>query len=258
MEKLNLDAIIEDFWREYRAGVYFPPQWFDRLTLDDGYRIQFGLKTKRLAQGARQIGWKVGLTSEAMQQQFRVREPLFGYLLEEGRYPSGASFEFDRLIQPAVETEICVELETDLVGPRVDESAAREAIASVRPAIELAETRGPFTEQLALAISENIQQKAIVLGDAISPLPPDLDLASVQVAVSINGQGVASATGAAVLGDPLRSVAWLANKLAELGLSLKAGELVMTGSLTHQFLVSRGDHVISTLQPLGVVEVSFV
>lgn len=258
MPTLDLQAVIEDFWRCRQMGVYFPPQWFGKLTLADGYRVQLGLMSRRIEGGARQIGWKVGLTSEAMQEQFSVHEPVFGYLLDDAPHPSGARFEFRQLIQPGVENEICVAMAADLAGPGVDERGARRAIASVRPAIELAETRGPFTEHLPVAIAENIQQKAVVLGHETDPLPPDLDLSAVSVAVSINGEPVASATGGEVLGDPIRSVAWLANKLVQYGLRLEAGQIVMTGSLTRQFAVRPGDRVVAAFEPLGIVEATFV
>jgi len=254
----DIEAVIEDFWRSRQVGVYFPPEWLGKLTIDDGYRVQIGLLARLVGQGSRHVGWKVGLTSEAMQQQFRVHEPVFGYLLGEGEYPSGVSFPFSSLIRPGIESEICVTMATDLVGPGVDEVAVRRAIASVRPSIELAETRGPFTEHLPVAIAENVQQKAVVLGPETRPLPPDLDLARVGVAVSINGESVATATGVAVLGDPLRSVAWMANKLVEYGLRLHAGQIVMTGSLTRQFAVRQGDRVVAAFDPLGVVEATFV
>src|SRR5438067_937721 len=120
MAEQDLERIVDEFWRERQRGVYFPPQWFGRLTLDEGYRVQLGLLARRVAAGARQIGWKVGLTSEAMQQQFRVPEPLYGYLLDDAPHPSPGRFAAAALVQPGVESEICLTLARDLVGPGVD------------------------------------------------------------------------------------------------------------------------------------------
>jgi 2-keto-4-pentenoate hydratase len=257
MDDFDVARVVDEFWRERERGVYFPPQWFGRLTLDQGYRVQLGLLARRIAAGARLIGWKVGLTSEAMQQQFRVPEPLFGYLLDDAPHASPARFALDALIQPGVENEICLTLAADLVGPAVDLAAARRAVGAAAPAIEVAETRGDFTAQLPVAVADNIQQRYIVLGRATTPLPVDLDLATVRATVEINGARVAEATGAAVLGDPLRALVWLANTLPEYGHRLRAGELVMTGSVTRQFAVGHGDQVVTTFDPLGAVAATF-
>lgn len=252
-----LDQVVEEFWRERQRGVYFPPQWFDRLSLEDGYRVQIGLVRRMMAAGRRQVGWKVGLTAEPIQRQFGVHEPVFGHILDDAPLQSPATLPFGQLIQPGVENEICIELGQGLAGPGVDEGQVRAAVAAVRPALEIIETRGPLSLQLALALAENAQQKAIVLGPATRPLPANLDLAQVQAEVFINGESVATGTGAAVLGNPLRSVAWLANKLAEFGLRLEVGQLIMSGSLTRQFPMRQGDHVRAVFAPLGVAEAQF-
>jgi 2-keto-4-pentenoate hydratase len=257
MTSRDIEPIVESFWQSRQRGVFFPPEWFDRLALEEGYQVQLGLLARRVAAGARLIGWKVGLTSLAMQEQFRVPEPLFGYLLDDAPHPSGARFPAAALIQPGVENELCLRLGRDLRGPGVDEAAARAAVAAVYPALEIAETRGDFTGQLAVAIADNIQQRYIVLGPETRPLPDALDLADVQARVVIDGAEVATARGSAVLGQPLRSLVWLANKLVQHGHHLRAGDLIMTGSLTRQFPLAPGSHVVTTIDPLGTVEASF-
>ena len=224
MTERAIEAIVESFWQNRQRGVYFPPEWFDRLSLDEGYQVQMGLLARRLAAGARLVGWKVGLTSHAMQEQFRVPEPLFGYLLDDAPHPPAHASRRRRSSRPGVENELCLRLGTDLAGPGVDEAAARAAVAAVYPALEIAETRGDFTAQLAVAIADNIQERYIVLGPETRPLPADLDLADVQARVILNGAEVATASGAAVLGQPLRSLTWLANKLVQHGQALRAGE----------------------------------
>src|SRR5215203_2608324 len=120
MARREIEPIVESFWQNRERGVSFPPEWFDRLTLDEGYRVQLGVLTRRLARGARLVGWKVGLTSAAMQEQFRVPEPLFGYLLDDAPHPTGTRFDATRLIQPGVENELCLVLAHDLAGPGGD------------------------------------------------------------------------------------------------------------------------------------------
>src|SRR5690349_4400137 len=157
--KVDIDKAIEDFWQARLDGIYFPPAWYDRLSLDEACQVQLGVLRRLVASGAEHIGWKVGLTAEAIQRQFRVHEPVFGFLLADGVHTSPAHLQLDSLIRPGIENEICVTIGDKLRGPGVDEASARNAVRSVRAAMELIETRGPFTEQLAVAIGENVQQK---------------------------------------------------------------------------------------------------
>ena len=258
MPLADFEQTVEAFWRRRQEGVFFPQEWEDTLTINDACRIQLALLDRYIAQGARQVGWKVGLTSKAMQDQFRVHEPLFGYLMGSAPNDSGTTFDYASLIKPAFENEICMTLGADLVGPGVDAQAALASVVSVMPAMELVETRGPFTEQLALAITDNIQQRGIILGPETSPLPSGLDLQAVSVGVSVNGTLVAEGTGDAVLGHPINSLVWLANKLAEYERGLRAGDVVMSGSLTRQFSISRGDTIMAAFDPLGKVGASFI
>src|SRR5215472_5335430 len=117
-------AAIEEFWSARARGEYFPPQWFDRLTLDEAYRIQLGVVARRVAAGERQIGWKVGLTASAIQQQFGFHEPVFGCILESR--PSGHVFGVNDLIKPGFEPELCLRVCEPLSGV-VDIATARRA-----------------------------------------------------------------------------------------------------------------------------------
>ena len=249
-------AAADAFWRRLAEGVHFPQEWDGRLTIDQAYEVQLELMKRKIAGGRTLAGWKVGLTSEVMQRQFGVSEPCFGNILDDGVFHSGAELPFDGLIGPAVEHELCFEMAADLVGPGVTDQAARAAVASVRPAIEVPETRGDFTRQLALAFADNTQQKAIVLG-APHALADAGGLREAAVAVTVNGAAAAEGRGEAVLGDPIRSLTWIANRLAGFGQRISAGQLVMAGSLTRQLRVAKGDRVTADYGALGKVTVAF-
>jgi 2-keto-4-pentenoate hydratase len=242
-----IDSLIEEFWRARQKGIYFPPAQFGQLTIDQAYRVQLGLIERRSTAGERQIGWKVGLTAPAIQRQFGVHEPVFGCVLESR--PSGHVFAPADLIAPGFESELCMRLRADLSG-KVSLDEARAAIDIVYPALEIIETRGPFTQQLALALADNAQQKTVILG---SPAPLPADPAAIEARVFINGQTVAIGTGDAVLGNPLNSIVWLAAKLGDYGRALKAGEIVMTGSFTRQFPIAPGDAIETVFSGLGAV-----
>jgi len=243
----TIDDLIETFWQARQRGIYFPPDWFGRLSIDQAYRIQLGLIDRRCAAGERQIGWKVGLTAPAIQQQFGFHEPVFGCVLDSK--PSGHVFAPADLIAPGFENELCMRLGADLSGA-VSLEEAQRAVAAVHPSLEIIETRGPFTEQIALALADNAQQKTVILG---APVPLPDNRAAIAAQVSMNGQVVATGTGDAVLGDPLHSIVWLAAKLGQYGRQLKAGDIVMTGSFTRQFPIAPGDDIETVFSGMGSV-----
>ncbi|HEY3848809.1 MAG TPA: fumarylacetoacetate hydrolase family protein [Acetobacteraceae bacterium] len=248
----DIQSAIDSFWQAAQRGDYFPPDWYDKLDLDAAYRIQLGLIARRCAEGERQIGWKVGLTAPAIQQQFGFHEPVFGCILHSDE--SGSVFRPDELIKPGFEPELCLRIGRDLTGS-VTAEEARGAIDMVYPALEIIETRGPFTEQIAVALADNAQQKTVVLGAGVA-LPRGLALDRVEASVSINGATAATGRGDAVLGNPVNSVVWLAGKLGEYGRMLKAGEIIMSGSFTRQFPIAPGDRVRVDFAGVGAVETS--
>ncbi len=246
---IDLPRAVEEFWTARGRGEYFPAGYFDRLSLDEAYRIQLALIDRRCAQGERQIGWKVGLTSKAIQEQLGFHEPCFGCILET--QPSRHHFSAAELIKPGFETELCVQLRRPLAG-EVSLQEVQAAVAFVHPSFEITETRGD-PGQIALMLADNAQQRSVILGEPIE-LTPALRLDEVEARVELNGNVVATGIGAAVLDDPLNSVVWLARKLGEYGRSLRAGEVVMTGSLVRQFSLAPGDRAWANFSGIGTVE----
>ena len=241
-------ALIDSFWEARSRGEFFPAAWFDKLTIDQAYRIQLGLIRRRCEAGEQQIGWKVGLTAKAIQEQFGFDEPVFGCVLH--RSDNGQVFGPHDLISPGFENELCMRLGRDLSGT-IGVQEARAAVDAVYPSLEIIETRGPFTAQIALALADNAQQKTVVLGRPVKL--PDI-LESIKAKVYVNGQLAGSGTGDAVLGNPLNSIVWLAGKLGQYGRTLKSGEIIMTGSFTRQFPIVPGDRIRTEFSGIGHVE----
>jgi 2-keto-4-pentenoate hydratase len=253
MDERELAAAVAEFEAARARGEHFPSAWFDRLSLDDSYRIQLALIERR---GARRVGWKVGLTATAIQQQFKVHEPVFGCLLADGQLDTGHVFRHDELIEPGFENELCIVMGSDL-APGATRADVAAAVARVHPAFEIIETRGDLTRQLALALADNAQQKGFVLGPAVERAAlPALD--AVTVSVRINGSEEAAADGSAVLGHPYNSVVWLAAKLAQFGEKVRAGDHIMSGSFTRQFPLNRGDRIEAAFAGIGTVGASVV
>lgn len=249
---INLATAIDDFWAARMRGEFFPLAYFDRLTMDEAYRIQLALIDRRVAAGERHIGWKVGLTATAIQQQFNYHQPLFACILETR--PSGHVFGAAELIDPGFETELCVRLGRGLEG-QVTPEQVRAAVDVIHPSFEIIETRGDPVNQMELVVADNGQQRSVVIGAPV-PLAPHVDLAQVGVRVALNGREVASGFGSAVLGNPLNSVQWLAGKIGEYGRRLRPGDIVMTGSFVRQFPLRPGDTAVAEFAGIGRVEVA--
>jgi 2-keto-4-pentenoate hydratase len=248
---INIATASEDFWTARARGEFFPQAYFDRLTLDDAYRIQLAQIDRRVAAGERQIGWKVGLTAKAIQEQFGFHEPVFGCILET--QPTGHVFNAAELIHPGFETELCMRLGRGLEG-NVSLEQVRAAIDVIYPSFEIIETRGDFVKQMPLALADNAQQRSVVVGAPVR-LAPAMELDQVEARVQLNGHEVATGSGSAVLGHPLNSIKWLAEKLGQYGRRLRAGDVVMTGSFVRQFPLQAGDVAVADFSGIGRVEV---
>jgi 2-keto-4-pentenoate hydratase len=248
---INISTAIEDFWTARARGEFFPQAYYDRLTLDDAYRIQLALIDRRVAAGERQIGWKVGLTAKAIQEQFGFHEPVFACILETR--PTGHVFGATELIHPGFETEVCVRLGQGLEG-NVSLEQIRAAVDVIYPSFEIIETRGDLAKQIALGLADNGQQRSVVVGAPVK-LAPTLELDRVEARIRLNGNELARGLGSAVLGHPLNSIKWLAEKLGQYGRRLRAGDVIMTGSFARQFPLQAGDFAVADFSGIGRVEV---
>ena len=253
---MDLEAAAASIWAYRQRGVYYPAEWKGRLATDDAYRIQLALLTRYLAGGEVQAGWKIGLTARAMQVQAGIHEPVFGFLLESGARPSGTVFRFAELIQPAFENELCLTVGRPLAGPGVTVAMVAEVISAVAPALEIVERRGDAAADVPLGLADNCQQRAFVTGSP-RPLARGTDLAAVTVEVHVNERRVDRASGVEVMGTPLASVAWLANRLADFSRWLEPGMRIMSGSFTRQYGLAPGDRVEARFEPVGPVSAEF-
>ncbi|HYF59057.1 MAG TPA: fumarylacetoacetate hydrolase family protein [Burkholderiaceae bacterium] len=253
---MDIEQAADALWAGIRRGEHMPPAWRGRLTMAQGYAVNLAILRRRVADGDAQAGWKVGLTSAAMRAQWGVPEPCFGVLMRSGHRESGARLAFDALIAPGIENELCLTMGDTLRGPGATADDAARALGAVAPALEVVEVRGDFAADLALAMADNAQQKAFVTG-ADTPFDRAMALEAASVEVRFGDERRDAALGAEVMGGPLHSIAWLANKLAEFGLALEAGSRVMSGSFTRQHRVARGDVVTARFAPFGDVTATF-
>ena len=243
--------------QETRVPVVSLAQRYPEMDLSDAYRIQLRTLDRRVAAGAMVIGAKVGFTSLATQQQFGVSEPVAGLLLNSTVYRERADIPTSLFVSPRIEPEIAFVLGEDLEGPGVTVARALQATAGLMPAIELVDLRIQGRSATALDVTaDSAGGWGLVLGGGLTPVHR-VDPRVVGVALSRNGEVIATGTGAAALGNPAEVLAWLANRLATLGLSLKRGHVVITGSLVRAEPVTPGDTFSATFSCLGSVSARF-
>jgi 2-keto-4-pentenoate hydratase len=255
----DLDSIAAKLLAAYGTAPTLPPltSTYDGLTVDDAYAIQQIQVRQRLQDGAAIIGYKVGLTSAAMQQQMGVYQPDFGHLLTDMLYPADAPIPAARFRQPRAEPEIALVLERNLRGPDLSVADLMSATAYALPAIEIIDSRiTDWKIGLVDTVADNASSGALVLGQ--SPVPAggrDLSLAG--CVFRKNGRIVGTGAGAAVLGSPWHAATWLANTLTARDAELAAGSIILTGSITASVPVAAGDTVTVTIDGLGSVTAVF-
>jgi 2-oxo-hept-3-ene-1,7-dioate hydratase len=216
------------------------------MTMGDAYAIQAAWVEQKIAGGRHCIGWKIGLTSKAMQSALNIDIPDSGVLLNDMLFPDGATISADRFIQPRIEAEIAFVMKAPLSAPNVTVADVLAATEWVVPSLEILDTRivrvDPVTKKTRNVfdtISDNAANAGIVLGDQ-RHLPGDFDLRWVGAIVKRDGEVEETGLGAGVLNDPLLGIAWLANRLAQYGQSIKAGDVVLSGSFIRPVETSHG------------------
>lgn len=233
-------------------------QEYPDLQVEDAYQVQLSIIEAKRAKGLTVVGKKAGVTSKAIQQMFGVSEPDYGHLLDDMILAEGESLNCSMLIQPKAEPEIAFILDKELKGPGISAADVLAATKYVLPVLEIIDSRiMDWKIKLPDTIADNASCGKVVVGGNVRKVD-GIDLRLIGVMLEKNGEVVATGAGAAVLGNPANAVAWLANKLATLGQSLKANELILPGSLTAAVDVSAGDHVRATFDHLGAVSMKFV
>ena len=225
------------------------------MDISDAYAVQLEGVRLRDAEGrARIAGWKVGLTSKAMQEMLGVDQPDFGHLFEDMRLDEGVEIAVSEMIWPRVEPEVAFLLNADLRGPGVTAEQVLAATEYLVPALEVIDSRvRDWKIKLCDTIADNASCGRFLLGRARTA-PRGFDLALIGMNYYVDGNLVSTATSAAVIGNPAEAVAWLANTLAPYGHYLQAGQVVMPGSLVAAVDAKPGGHIRADFDHIGSVE----
>lgn len=250
----------EQLYRALREGRTLAPLIAREpsLTIDDAYAISLDFLERRLADGERVIGKKIGVTSKAVQDMLGVHQPDFGFLTDAMYVEGDIDIAARRLIQPRAEAEIAFILAKPLSGPGVTAEQVIAATAAIAPCFEIVDSRiTDWTIGIVDTVADNASCGVFVLGDARAD-PRKHDLPGLHVTVTKNGRPLSEGHGAAVQGDPAQAVAWLANTLGAYGVTLDARDVILSGSLVPLEPAVPGDVFAMELHGVGGCTARFV
>jgi 2-oxo-hept-3-ene-1,7-dioate hydratase len=228
------------------------------MTVEDSYAVQNEWRRRGIAAGRRPVGRKIGLTSKVMQVATGITEPDYGAIFDDMVFENGSVIEHDRFSNVRIEVELAFVLSAPIEGPNATVFDVLRATEYVVPALEILSSRIEMQGRTIVdTISDNAAMGGMVLGG--TPVRPDaVDLRWVSALLYRNETIEESGVAAAVLNHPATGVAWLANKLAQHGDRLEAGEIVLAGSFTRPMWVEPGDTVLADYGPLGTIACRFV
>ena len=232
---------------------------YPEIEIEDSYHIQSSVVSLFKGAGSDLKGYKIGLTSHAIQKMVGTTEPNFGPLLSHMFTPEDSELARAKWLTPVLECEIALVLKERLEGPCVNVADVIRAIDFVLPAIEIADFR------VARAAGIDVRDLTADLGAAggvvLGGNPVflrDIDIRTVSARLLVNNEERAQGGAAQVLGNPLSAVAWLANKLHESGLALEPGQVVLAGAMHGAQPVDTGDAIVARFDSgLGDIKLSF-
>ncbi|MGO1501731.1 MAG: fumarylacetoacetate hydrolase family protein [Marinobacter sp.] len=256
-----IKALGDELFEALQSGTSLAPltERYTDITVEQAYQISLQFLQRREVAGQKLIGKKIGVTSKAVQDMLNVHQPDFGFLTDAMSVPDGSdvSMEEHRLVQPRAEGEIAFILATDLTGPGVTASDVLAATEYVVPCFEIVDSR---IRDWKIAIEDTVADNAscgvfALSSDRIDPRT--VDLASVELTMTKNGEPAGSGLGSAVQGHPCEAVAWLANTLGKLGIPFRKGEIILSGALAPLVPVVAGDRIEMTITGLGSASLTF-
>ena len=236
---------------------------FPHMDMDDAYAIQSKLIDLMIVAGRREIGWKIGLTSKAMQSALNIDIPDSGVLLDHMLFSNGSQVQKDYFIQPRIEAEIAFIMKNDVTGNDITRDDIIAATEFVAPSIEILDTRifrnDPDTGQARNVfdtISDNAANAGIVLGKERHPIG-DFDLRRVGAIVLKDGEVEETGLGAGVLNDPVEGIVWLARRMSEYNHNIKAGQVILSGSFVRPVDGLAGSGIEADFGSFGSVKIDF-
>lgn len=250
----------EELFHGMTTGKTVPPltKRIKGMSIQDAYHISLHYLSLRIDRNNEQVvGKKIGVTSEAVQSMLDVREPDFGFLTDAMQFAEG-DIPIGHLIQPRAEAEIAFLLKEDLVGEEVSAKDVLAATEAVMACFEIVDSRiHNWQIRIQDTIADNASCGVFVISDQQVD-PRTLDLSAAHVRVNKNGQFLSEGLSSAVQGSPLQAVAWLANTLGGFDMALKAGDVILSGSLVPLEPIRPGDRMTMDIPGIGSLAVNFI
>ena len=256
------DIIASRLDTAMQTGMPIPPitETYDVKEPAAAYAIQNSWTKMRLERGEKIVGRKIGLTSKAIQTQLGVDEPDYGNLWETSFYQAEngqVSIPASNFVQPRIEGEVAFLIGKPIREPGVTSKQILEATEACTMGIEIVASRiADWKIKLVDTIADNASYGGFTLGPWDKAMK-DADLGALAMTIHHNGQLAAEGLGSAALGHPARSMAWLANKLLQYGVSLEPGDIIISGGITKMIPVKAGDEFRFTLTDQPDLTVTF-
>ena len=255
------EALLEA--EDTRTQINLLTKSHPEMGMDDAYAIQNAIYRAKVTQGRRVVGWKIGLTSKAMQYALNIDIPDSGMLFDDMVFDHGARVPMGRFIQPRIEAEIAFVMKSPISGRDITREDVLAATDYVAPAIEILDTRilrvdpnTGATRTVYDTISDNAANAGVVLGPE-RHAPDAFDLRWVGAITTRNGEVEETGLGAGVLNDPTESVVWLARRMAQYNRRIEPGQIILSGSFIRPVECPPGTEIHADFGPFGSVDIAF-
>ena len=265
LSESDIETAARDLFEAERSRTQIEhlSQRHPALDMDGSYAIQAELVRQKVAAGRKIIGWKIGLTSKAMQYALGIDIPDSGVLFDDMVFENGSTVPKEHFIEPRMEAEIAFVLKKPLSGDNISAEDVIDATDYVTPAIEILDTRilrvdptTGATRKVFDTISDNAANAGIVLGDQRHSIEA-FDLRWTGAIVSRNDEVEETGLGAGVLDNPVLGIVWLAQRLAKYGQSIEAGQPILSGSFIRPVECPSGSRIKADFGKFGSVSVNF-
>lgn len=234
------------------------------MDMEDAYAVQTAWVQRKIENGRKVIGYKIGLTSRAMQRVMNIETPDYGVLLDDMAFEDGSDIVAADFLDPQIEVELAFVLKKALSGENVTVEEVLDATDYVIPAFELIAARSVranpetgYTRKVFDTIADNAANAGIITG-GLKVDPSAVDLRWCGAIVELNGVIEQTGLAAAVLGHPAQGICWIAKRFAPHGISLEPGQVLLSGSFTAPIKVKAGDKVTADYGKLGQISVNFI
>jgi 2-keto-4-pentenoate hydratase len=255
----SVSRAAAELWEASRNGIPCKPvrTIIGESDIEAAYAVQEQITKRRIEEGARLVGRKIGLTAASVQAQLGVSQPDYGMLFHDMDVANGDEIAPGKLIQPKVEAEVAFILGRDLSDEKLTTADVLAAIAWAIPALEIVDSRiEGWNIRITDTIADNASSGLFVLGHDIRRLD-SVDVLGCGMALECNGELVASGAGVACLGSPINATLWLARVMAKAGRPLRSGDVVLNGALGPMVEAKPGAAFEARIEGLGSVRVRF-